>query len=211
MDLDDALDACPLIAILRGIGPEEIDSVSDALVEAGFRIIEVPLNSSSPLASIERLAKRHGETALVGAGTVMSTDDVIDVRDAGGQLIVMPHTDTDIIEEAKAEGMTCIPGSATPSEAFSALAAGADAIKMFPGEAMPPSIVKAWRAVFPKATRLLVVGGVSADNIGDYLAAGAAGFGIGSALYKPGATAEDVGTRARDLIDAYTRAKSAMS
>lgn len=202
MDFDTALDTCPLIAILRGIRPEEIDAVSDALIETGFRMIEVPLNSPEPLKSIERLAKRHGEVALVGAGTVMTTDDVIDVRDAGGCLIVMPHTDADAIEEAKAEGLVCIPGSATPTEGFAALTAGADAIKMFPGEALPPKIVKAWRAVFPEAARLLVVGGISDDNMGDYLAAGAAGFGVGSALYAPGRSADEVAERGRRMLDA---------
>lgn len=202
MDFDTALDTCPLIAILRGIRPEEIDAVSDALVETGFRMIEVPLNSPEPLKSIERLAKRHGEVALVGAGTVMTTDDVIDVRDAGGCLIVMPHTDTDVIEEAKAEGLVCIPGSATPTEGFTALTAGADAIKMFPGEALPPKIVKAWRAVFPEAARLLVVGGISDENMREYLAAGAAGFGVGSALYAPGRTVGEVAERGRRMLDA---------
>ena len=203
MDLLAALDACPLIAILRGITPGEIDTVSDGLVGAGFRIIEVPLNSPEPLKSIERLARRHGETALVGAGTVMTPDDVIDIRDAGGQLIVMPHADTEIIEEAKAENLTCIPGSATPSEAFAALTAGADAIKLFPGEAMPPNVVKAWRAVFPVETRLIVVGGVGTDNMAAYVAAGANGFGIGSALYKPGLSAQEVVERAHALIAAH--------
>lgn len=209
MDLDQALAVCPLVAILRGIEPDEIDAVSDALIETGFRIIEVPLNSPSPLESIARLAERHGDDALIGAGTVMTPEAVIDVRDAGGQLIVMPHADTTIIEEAKAEGMTCIPGSATPTEAFAALAAGADAIKMFPGEAMPPGIVKAWRAVFPPETRLLVVGGVAAGNMPGYINAGADGFGIGSAIYKPGKTAAEVAASARALLDAYTGARQA--
>lgn len=200
MNFEAAMDACPLVAILRGIRPDEVDAVSDALIEAGFRMIEVPLNSPEPLKSIERLANRHGEVALVGAGTVMTPDDVIDVRDAGGQLIVTPHTDVEIIDEAKAEGLICIPGSATPTEAFTALSAGADAIKMFPGEALPPPVVKAWRAIFPADTRLLVVGGVHADNMSAYQAAGANGFGIGSSLYAPGRPASEVGEAARALL-----------
>jgi 2-dehydro-3-deoxyphosphogalactonate aldolase len=200
MNFEAAMDACPLVAILRGIRPDEVDAVSDALIEAGFRMIEVPLNSPEPLKSIERLANRHGEVALVGAGTVMTPDDVIDVRDAGGQLIVTPHTDVEIIDEAKAEGLICIPGSATPTEAFTALSAGADAIKMFPGESLLPPVVKAWRAIFPADTRLLVVGGVNADNMSAYQAAGANGFGIGSSLYAPGRPASEVGEAARALL-----------
>lgn len=200
MHFDRAITTCPLVAILRGIKPEDVDAVSDTLVEAGLRIIEVPLNSPQPLKSIERLANRHGDDVLVGAGTVMTPDDVIDVRDAGGQLIVTPHMDVDIIDEAKAEGLTCIPGSATPTEAFTALTAGADAIKMFPGEAMPPPVVKAWRAVFPAETRLLVVGGVNADNIKAYQAAGASGFGIGSSLYAPGRNLSEIADAARTLV-----------
>jgi len=210
MEFYDAFKACPLVAILRGIRPEEIDGVSDALVEAGFRIIEVPLNSPEPLRSIERLAQRHGEAALIGAGTVMTTDDVIDVRDAGGQLIVMPHTDLEIIEEANAEGLTCLPGCATPTEGFSALAAGADGLKLFPGEALPPKIVKAWRAVFPSETRMFIVGGVNDANMADYVAAGASGFGIGSSLYSPGRTASDIAKRGRELLLAYNHALGAV-
>lgn len=211
VDFAEALDACPLIAILRGITPEEIDAVSDGLVEAGFRIIEVPLNSPTPLRSIERLAQRHGETALVGAGTVMTPEDVIDVRDAGGELIVMPHLSLDVIEEAKAENLTCVPGVATPTEGFSALAAGADALKLFPAEGIPPKIVKAWRAVFPASTPLLAVGGISAQNLQDYLNAGTAGFGIGSALYSPGKPAAEVNAAARELMTAWATARAAVA
>lgn len=209
MNFLDALDACPLVAILRGITLDEVDAVSDALVEAGYRIIEIPLNSPEPLRSIERLARRHGETTVVGAGTVMTPEDVIDVRDAGGELIVMPHMDPEIIDEAKAEGLTCVPGVATPTEGFGALTAGADALKLFPAEAMPPKIVKAWRAVFPAETRLLAVGGIAADNIAAYVAAGTAGFGIGSTLYAPGRAASDVAARARELRQAYDAARTA--
>lgn len=203
--LDDALAACPLIAILRGVQPDEVVDIGEALFEAGLRSIEVPLNSPEPLKSIERLAGRFGETALIGAGTVMTPDDVIEVRDAGGELIVMPHSDPEVIEETKAEGLYCLPGVATPTEGFAALTNGADGLKLFPGEAMPPKIVKAWRAVFPEAIKLLPVGGVSADNMPDYFAAGASGFGIGTSLYSPGRSADDVRQRAEALVGAAAR------
>ncbi len=209
MDLAQAMKACPLVAILRGITLDEIDPVSDALIAAGFRIIEVPLNSPEPLRSIERLARRHGEVALVGAGTVMTPEDVIDVRDAGGELIVMPHLAPDVIEEAKAEDLACVPGVATPTEGFNALASGADALKLFPAEGIPPKLVKAWRAVFPPATQLLAVGGITADNMAEYIAAGAAGFGIGSSLYAPGQPAEVVAAAARNLVAACLAARPA--
>ena len=209
MDFLEAMDGCPLVAILRGITPDEIDAVADVLVAAGYRIIEVPLNSPDPLRSIERLAQRHGETTLIGAGTVMTPEDVIDVRDAGGELIVMPHIDGDVIEEAKAENLVCIPGAATPSEGFAALSAGADALKLFPAEAIPPKIVKAWRAVFPAQTKLLAVGGISSANIADYVAAGTSGFGIGSTIYAPGRAVADIKAAASELLQAYEAAKSA--
>lgn len=207
ISLADALDRQPLVAILRGISPAEVDAVGDALVEAGILVIEVPLNSPDPLASIARLARRHGAATLIGAGTVLSPAAVADVASAGGRLIVMPHADVEVIRAAKAAGLTCVPGVATPTEAFAALAAGADALKLFPGEAMPPPIVKAWRAVIPPDVRLIPTGGVSASNVGAYLAAGAGGFGIGSALYKPGATAAAVADGARALVAAVAAAR----
>ncbi len=200
--LDEALTGCPLIAILRGIEPTEVLDVGQALYDAGIRVIEVPLNSPQPLKSIEILAGQFGGNALIGAGTVMTADNVIEIRDAGGELIVMPHSDSEVIDEAKAEGLICLPGVATPTEGFAALARGADGLKMFPGEAMPPKIIKAWRAVFPPATKLMPVGGVSADNIPDFLAVGASGFGIGTALYAPGRSASDVKDRAEALVAA---------
>ena len=200
--LDEALTGCPLVAILRGIEPADVLDVGQALYDAGIRVIEVPLNSPQPLKSIEILAGQFGGNALIGAGTVMTPDDVIEIRDAGGELIVMPHSDSEVIDEAKAEGLICLPGVATPTEGFAALARGADGLKMFPGDAMPPKIIKAWRAVFPQATKLMPVGGVSADNIPDYLAAGASGFGIGTALYAPGRSASDVKDRAEALVAA---------
>lgn len=198
----EALAALPLVAILRGLRPEEADGVGDALVGAGVTIIEVPLNSPDPFASIRRLADRHGERALVGAGTVLDPADVDRVRDAGGRLVVMPHSDPAVIARAVALGLDCTPGVATPTEAFSALAAGATALKLFPGEAMPPAIVKAWRAVMPPGTLLLPVGGVGPANMAAYRQAGADGFGLGTALYGPGLPAEAVAERARTSVAA---------
>jgi 2-dehydro-3-deoxyphosphogalactonate aldolase len=203
IDLEGAFAALPLVAILRGIRPDEAEGVGAALVGAGFRLIEVPLNSPEPLRSIEILARRFGAEAVVGAGTVMSAEAAADVIAAGGRLVVMPHSDPEVIRAAKAKGAWCLPGVATPTEAFAALKAGADALKMFPGEAMPPAVVKAWKAVLPAAVRLLPVGGVTPDNMAAYAAAGAAGFGIGSALYKPGMSAAQTGEQAARFAAAW--------
>jgi len=181
------LEPLPLIAVLRGITPEEIPSIGDALVEAGFRVLEVPLNSPRPFESIALLDKRYGERCLLGAGTVLDTADVPRVRDAGGRIVVMPHADLAVIRAAKAAGMLCVPGVATPTEAFAALAAGADGLKMFPAEALPPGALRAWRAVLPRDALVFAVGGMRPDNLEPYWAAGASGFGTGSQLYKPGA------------------------
>lgn len=180
------MDRLPLVAILRGINPDAAVAVGEALVAAGFAIIEVPLNSPSPFDSIERLAKALGERALVGAGTVMSGEAVEQVAAAGGRLIVMPHADTAVIRAAKAAGLLSVPGFATATEAFAALDAGADALKLFPAEAAPPPVLKALRAVLPKAVPVLPVGGIAPESMAAYWAAGASGFGLGSALYKPG-------------------------
>lgn len=201
-DLDQALTECPLIAILRGVQPVEALSIGQTLFDAGIRIIEVPLNSPEPLKSIEVLAGEFGGNALIGAGTVMTPDNVIEVRDAGGELIVMPHCDGDIIEEAKAEGLICLPGVATPTEGFAAISKGADGLKLFPGEQMPPAIIKAWRGVFPPAIKLLPVGGVTAERIEAYRAAGASGFGVGGALFAPGLAAAEVRKRADQMVAA---------
>ena len=182
----------PLIAVLRGITPEEVPTIASILFDAGFRILEVPLNSPRPFESIERLARDFGERCLVGAGTVIAATDVTRVFDSGGALIVMPHADTAVVREAKRFELACIPGVATPTEAFAALAARADALKMFPAEALPPSALKAWRAVLPSDTLLFAVGGIKPDNMAPYWAAGANGFGTGSNLYKPGANAAAV-------------------
>lgn len=203
MDFDQAMAECPLVAVLRGITPPEADAVGAALVVSGFRIIEVPLNSPEPFESIRIIADRFGAEALVGAGTVLSAAAVDEVATAGGRLIVMPHSDPAVIAAAKSRGLICLPGVATPTEAFAALAAGADALKLFPAEAIPPPVVKALRAVLPGSVRLLPVGSIGAHNIAAYLDAGAAGFGIGSTLYKPGKSADAVRRDAQALVDAY--------
>ncbi len=186
------LDPLPLIAVLRGISPEEIPAVGAALVAHGFAILEVPLNSPRPFDSIRVLAEQFGEGCLVGAGTVIHADDVTRVKSAGGRLIVMPHGDTAVIREAKRQQMVCVPGVATPTEAFAALDAGADGLKMFPADQLPASALKAWRAVLPRDTLVFPVGGIRPDNMAPYWAAGANGFGTGSNLYVPGMTAADV-------------------
>ena len=193
----------PLIAILRGVRPGEAVAIGQALLDAGFRAIEVPLNSPEPLESIAALAAAFGERALIGAGTVLDAAEALRIADAGGQLVVMPHADLAIIRAAKAQGLLCVPGAATPTEAFAALAAGADALKLFPAEALPPAVVKAWRAVLPKDVWLLPVGGITPERMAPYVAAGADGFGLGSALYQPGLTAAEVAAKARAFAAAY--------
>jgi 2-dehydro-3-deoxyphosphogalactonate aldolase len=197
------LAALPLIAILRGVRPGEAVAIGRALLDAGFRAVEVPLNSPEPLESIAALAGAFGEQALIGAGTVLDAAAVPRIADAGGRLVVMPHADLAIIRAAKAQGLLCVPGAATPTEAFGALAAGADALKLFPAEALPPAVVKAWRAVLPKDVWLLPVGGITPERIAPYLASGADGFGLGSALYQPGLTAAEVAARAGAFAAAY--------
>ena len=191
MTLSDFLSPLPLIAVLRGITPAEIDTVGDALVGEGFRVLEVPLNSPQPMQSIERLARRYPQ-CLVGAGTVLAVEDVARVESAGGKLIVMPHGDTRIVREAKAHGLMCVPGVATPTEAFAALEAGADGLKMFPAEQLAPGALKAWRSVLPKGTLVFPVGGMRPDNLAPWWEAGASGFGTGSNLYQPGAAPDEV-------------------
>ncbi|MDK1479580.1 2-dehydro-3-deoxy-6-phosphogalactonate aldolase, partial [Sinorhizobium sp. 6-117] len=184
LTLASALEACPLIAVLRWITPEEIEDVTAVLVEAGFRLIEVPLNSPDPLNSIERIARRFGDEALIGAGTVMKPADVARVRDAGGRLIVMPHADTAVVRSAREHKMACFPGVFTPTEGFAALEAGADGLKVFPAEAISPPVLKAWRAVFADTIPLLPTGGITPDVVAGWVAAGASGFGIGGNLYR---------------------------
>lgn len=193
---------CPLVAIIRGVTPGEVEAVGEAIWAAGIRIIEVPLNSPDPFASIERLARAMGERATVGAGTVLAVDDVARVRDAGGGIVVSPGYSPDVIAATAEAGMISAPGYFTPSEAFAALRAGAHGLKLFPAEAAPPAVVRAQRAVLPKDVPLLVVGGVRTDNMRAYLDAGATGFGLGSGLFKPGQSAAQVGTQARAFVEA---------
>jgi 2-dehydro-3-deoxyphosphogalactonate aldolase len=199
MDMTDWLAKCPLIAILRGVQPHEVEDIAAALEEAGVAIIEVPLNSPEPIESIRRLAVRFGDRLLIGAGTVMTPAQVHDVAEAGGRLIVTPHAAVAVIRAAKALGMMACPGFATPTEAFAAIEAGADALKLFPAEASSPAILRAMRAVLPPAMPILPVGGIGPDNMAAWRAAGAAGFGIGSSIYKPGDTAAVVAGKARAL------------
>jgi 2-dehydro-3-deoxyphosphogalactonate aldolase len=195
-----------LIAILRGVTPDEVLPLGAALRAGGITTIEVPLNSPQPFDSIERLARAFGADALVGAGTVLAPDDVDRVADAGGRLVLAPNFDAAVIARAKARGLLTMPGVATPTEAFAALAAGADLLKLFPGEMLGPPVFKAWRSVLPPATRLFAVGGVGLHNLAPYKAAGAAGAGIGSALYSPGVAAGELERRARELHAAWAAA-----
>jgi len=202
------LDRLPFVAILRGVTPDAVISIGEALASVGFAMIEVPLNSPDPFDSIRRLSERFGDDILIGAGTVTSPQQVNDVARAGGRLIVMPHGDGEIVRGAKAAGLACIPGIATPTEAFAALANGADALKLFPAELLTPAVLRSMRAVLPETTRLLPVGGISPDSMAAYVAAGAAGFGLGSALYRRGDDAGRVAANARDFVDAWRRLRS---
>jgi 2-dehydro-3-deoxyphosphogalactonate aldolase len=197
------LSELPLVAILRGLRPEDALAVGETLVAAGFRVIEVPVNSPEPFKSIEVLAKRLPAEILVGAGTVLRTDDVASVRDAGGRLIVMPHSDGDVIRRAKELDLVCTPGVATPTEAFAALRNGADGLKMFPAENLPPAVAKAWRAVLAPDTLLIPVGGITPQTMKPYIAAGADGFGLGSALFAPDRTLNDIKERAQLFAESW--------
>lgn len=199
---DSLFQRLPLVAILRGLTPAEAPAIGEALASAGFGLLEVPLNSPDPLQSISTLAKAFPQ-ALVGAGTVLNVQQVREVHAAGGRLIVSPNTNPAVIREAVALGMVCLPGFATPSEAFAALEAGAHALKLFPAEAASPAVAKALLAVLPRGQRLLPVGGISPQNMGPWRDAGATGFGIGSALYKPGKSAEAVGRDAAAFAAAW--------
>ena len=197
------LSPLPLVAILRGIRPEEALDVGHVLAEAAFRVIEVPMNSPEPLESIRLLSSALGQQCLIGAGTVLRVEDVARIAAVGGRLIVMPHADTAIIAAAKRAGMYCVPGVATPTEAFAAIQAGADAIKLFPAEQLAPAVLKAWRAVLPHDLAVLPVGGITPESMAPYIAAGASGFGLGSALYVPGRATDDIGRRARVFAQAW--------
>lgn len=193
-------DQCPLIAIIRGVRPDEAEAIGDAIFDAGIRIIEVPLNSPQPLKSIENLAARFGDRALVGGGTVLKVGDVANVRASGGRLIVSPSTDAKVIAAAASEGLVSMPGYFTPSEAFAALQAGATALKLFPAEGASPAVLKAQLAVIPKDVPIFAVGGISPDNMQPWIDAGASGFGLGSGLYKPGQSAAETAEKARAYV-----------
>jgi 2-dehydro-3-deoxyphosphogalactonate aldolase len=203
LGLHDAIAAMPLIAILRGVDPGEVEDIGAALVEAGFRIIEVPLNSPDALRAIAVLARKFGNLALIGGGTVMTAEAARDVVGAGGNLVVMPHSHADVIRAAKDAGAWCLPGVATPTEGFAAIAAGANGLKFFPAEGLPPAVLKAWKAVFPADLPFFPVGGITPQNMAGYVAAGAAGFGTGSSLYKPGMSAQEIGRRAGAFVAAW--------
>ena len=195
------LDQCPLVAIIRGVTPDEAESIGDALYEAGIRIIEVPLNSPDPLSSIKRLATKFGDRVLVGAGTVLKADDIARVRDAGGRIIVSPDTNPGVISAAAAASLVSSPGYFTPSEAFAAIRAGANALKLFPAEAASPAVLKAQLAVIPKNIPVLAVGGIRPDNMRPWLDAGASGFGLGGGLYQPGQSPEETLAKARAYVE----------
>lgn len=205
MSIDALLEAGapPVVAILRGIRPDEAVEIGAALVEAGIRLIEVPLNSPDPLSSIARLADAFGDAHLIGAGTVLSAQAVDAVADAGGKLIVTPNSDAAVIRRAVERELVAMPGFATPSEAFIAIGAGATRLKLFPATGFGPAYLKAVRDVLPAHIGCWAVGGTGAANIGDWLGAGAQGIGVGGALYRPGDSAETVGAKARELVMAW--------
>ena len=206
-EFDAALRRCPLIAILRGVAPDEVVAIGEALVDAGFHLIEVPLNSPQPLESVARLADALARRALVGAGTVLRASEVAAVQAAGGAMIVSPNANRDVIDASARAGLVSLPGVATPSEAFAALDAGATALKLFPAEGSSPAALKAMRAVLPAGVRVLPVGGITPESLAKWMQAGAAGFGLGSALYTPGLTPDAVAARARNFIAALDAAR----
>ena len=195
------LDQCPLVAIIRGVTPAEAAAIGDALYEAGIRIIEVPLNSPDPLASIEKLAAKFSDRVLVGAGTVLKAEDVGRVRDVGGRIIVSPDTNPDVIAAAASADLVSSPGYFTPSEAFAAIRAGATALKLFPAEGASPAMLKAQLAVIPRNVPVLAVGGIKPGNMRPWLDAGASGFGLGGGLYQSGQSPEDTLTKARAYVE----------
>jgi len=194
------LDACPLVAIIRGVRPDEAEAIGEAIHEAGIRIIEVPLNSPDPLQSIERLAKRFGEEMLVGAGTVLEPADVGRVWDAGGRIIVSPETNIEVIAATAAIDLVSSPGYFSPSEAFAAIRAGATTLKLFPAEAASPAMLKAQLAVIPNEVPVLVVGGIKPDSMRPWLEAGASGFGLGGGLYQAGQSAAETLAKSRAYV-----------
>ncbi len=201
--MQDYMKELPLIAILRGLTPDQAVDVAETIYDAGFRIMEVPLNSPDPFSSIALLVRHFDERMLIGAGTVTSVEDCRRVAEAGARLVVAPNTDADVIATARAADMIAVPGVATPSEAFAAIRAGANALKLFPADAVGPSGVRAWRAVLPARLPLVAVGGVGPDNMAEWRKAGVDGFGIGSALFRPGMTTSDIRRNADAFIAAF--------
>ena len=199
------MDQCPLVGIIRGVTPGDVEAVGDALFEAGIRIIEVPLNSPDPLKSIEILAAKFGDRALVGGGTVLKAGDVANVRASGGRLIVSPNTNRDVIAATASEGLVSMPGFFTPSEAFAAIDAGATALKLFPAEGASPAVLKAQLAVIPREVPIFAVGGISPDNMQPWIGAGASGFGLGGGLYTSGQSAAETAERARAYVAGIRR------
>jgi 2-dehydro-3-deoxyphosphogalactonate aldolase len=207
MTLEDALEACGIVAILRGVTPDEVVAVSQTLYDAGIRVVEVPLNSPEPFTSIEKLSKALADKMIIGAGTVLSVQDVNLLKAHGGQISVSPDCNEAVIARAKELGMEPLPGVFTPTEAFSAIRAGAKHLKLFPAEVASPQTIKAWKAVLPKDVKIYAVGGVTPDNMGDWLSAGASGFGIGSSIFKPGLNMAKISESAHSLVSAWKRAK----
>jgi 2-dehydro-3-deoxyphosphogalactonate aldolase len=199
----EAMARLPLVAILRGVTPAEVVSIGAVLIEAGFAIIEVPLNSPDPIESIARLQAAYADRALIGAGTVTTPARVAEIAATGAKLLVMPHADVAVIRAAKAAGMICVPGVLTPTEGFAALAAGADALKLFPAELAGPPVLRALLSVFPPGTACFPVGGIKPETMAPFRAAGAAGFGLGSALYRPGDTPATVAAKAAAFVTAW--------
>ncbi len=207
MTLNDALETCGIIAILRGVTPAEVISVGDTLYEAGVRIVEVPLNSPDPFSSIGKLATHFGSKMVVGAGTVLSVQDVNHLKEAGGTISVSPDCNPETVVRAIQLKLDPLPGVFTPTEAFAAIRAGAQHLKLFPAEVASPQTVKAWRAVLPKHIQVHAVGGVTPSNMAEWLACGVSGFGIGSSLYKQGMSIKAVSESAATLVKAWNHAK----
>jgi 2-dehydro-3-deoxyphosphogalactonate aldolase len=204
MDVRAWLEQSPLVAILRGVQPAEVESIGSALQRAGIHIVEVPLNSPSPLESIAILSRNFGSRMLIGAGTLTQPSQVAEVAAAGGRLIVTPHADTAIVRTAKEAGLFAFPGFFNPTEAFALLQAGADGIKLFPAEVLGPPMLKALLAVLPKSTIVIPVGGVDVHQVAPWMAAGALGLGVGSSVYKPGDDARTVEGKAQALVAAVS-------
>ena len=207
MTLEDALNECGIVAILRGVSPDEAIPVGQALYDAGVRVVEVPLNSPAPFLSIAKLAKEFAGRMVVGAGTVLTVQDVNMLKSAGGEICVSPDCNEVVIARAVELGMVPLPGVFTPTEAFAAIRAGASSLKLFPAEAASPAVIKAWKAVLPKTVKIYAVGGVTPENMGDWISAGASGFGIGSSIYKPGMSVDAVREAAGKLVSAWNKAK----